>query len=445
MDGARGNSGRDERHAIRLLEIHPRFRLLPAHDRPRSQRILDRLGHFLGDLVAAAEDRGPERCHEPPRGNPLSDEPPHGLSGHTSHGAPPACVDCRGGPSLPVGEEQRDAVGGSNRGNPPDPIVRTPEHTVRLGKVCGARSPHEPAPVDLPHEGGPPRKASGPEKPPAPLFRRGVGPLRPPEIEVAPSVGDTRREGVGHPPHLFQGDRAKQDDPPDFFGPKQPAHGRREEPGVDRSGPRRGYSREMSLSELFSRARREHVRALDAFLERHSEDLDRLARWCADSLARGGKLLLFGNGGSAAEAQHLAAEFVNRFDRERSALPALALTTDGAILTSVGNDADFREIFARQIEAHGRPGDIAFGLSTSGRSPNVLAGLEAARRIGLRTAAFLGRDGGPASRLADLPLVVPAEETPTIQEVHLFAGHLLCRRVEDLLDEARKGRRALTS
>jgi D-sedoheptulose 7-phosphate isomerase len=201
----------------------------------------------------------------------------------------------------------------------------------------------------------------------------------------------------------------------------------------------------MSLSELFSRARREHVRALDAFLERHSEDLDRLARWCADSLARGGKLLLFGNGGSAAEAQHLAAEFVNRFDRERSALPALALTTDGAILTSVGNDADFREIFARQIEAHGRPGDIAFGLSTSGRSPNVLAGLEAARRIGLRTAAFLGRDGGPASRLADLPLVVPAEETPTIQEVHLFAGHLLCRRVEDLLDEARKGRRALTS
>lgn len=201
----------------------------------------------------------------------------------------------------------------------------------------------------------------------------------------------------------------------------------------------------MSFSELLAQARREHGRALDAFIERHAADLDRLARWCAESLARGGKLLLFGNGGSAADAQHLAAEFVNRFDRERAALSALALATDGSVLTSVGNDADFREVFARQIEAHGRPGDIALGISTSGRSPNVVAGLEAARRIGLRTAALLGRDGGQAARLADLPLVVPAEETARIQEVHIFAGHLLCRRVEDLLEAPRRGRTALTS
>ncbi len=201
----------------------------------------------------------------------------------------------------------------------------------------------------------------------------------------------------------------------------------------------------MSFSELLAQARREHGRALDAFIERHAADLDRLACWCAESLARGGKLLLFGNGGSAADAQHLAAEFVNRFDRERAALSALALATDGSVLTSVGNDADFREVFARQIEAHGRPGDIALGISTSGRSPNVLAGLEAARRIGLRTAALLGRDGGQAARLADLPLVVPAEETARIQEVHIFAGHLLCRRVEDLLEAPHRGRTALTS
>ncbi len=180
-------------------------------------------------------------------------------------------------------------------------------------------------------------------------------------------------------------------------------------------------------------AREEHGRALDAFLARHLDDVDRLAGWCAESLVAGGRVLLFGNGGSAADAQHLAAEFVNRFDRDRRALAALALTTDPSVVTSIGNDASFDEIFARQVEAHGRAGDVAIGITTSGNSPNVLRGLRAARERGLRTAAFLGRDGGAAVSIAELPLVVPIRETARIQEVHIFAGHLLCRRVEDLI------------
>ncbi len=183
-----------------------------------------------------------------------------------------------------------------------------------------------------------------------------------------------------------------------------------------------------------TRARVEHHRLVDAFLDRHAADLDRLARWCVEALRGGGKVLLFGNGGSAADAQHLAAEFVNRFDRDRRALAAVALTTDASILTSVGNDADFREIFSRQVEALGRPGDVAVGITTSGNSPNVLAALRAARALGLRTAALLGRDGGAAASEVDLALIVPGRETARIQEVHILAGHLVCRRVEDPLE-----------
>jgi D-sedoheptulose 7-phosphate isomerase len=188
------------------------------------------------------------------------------------------------------------------------------------------------------------------------------------------------------------------------------------------------------FSELLATVRREHDRAVDAFFKRHGNDLEDLADACARAFETGGKLLLFGNGGSAADAQHLAAEFVNRFDRERAALPAMALTTDGSILTSIGNDSSFDELFARQVEALGRPRDIALGISTSGRSSNVVRGLRAARRSGLLTAALLGSGGGAAALEADLPLVVPGDDTPRIQEVHILAGHVLCRRVEDLLE-----------
>lgn len=196
---------------------------------------------------------------------------------------------------------------------------------------------------------------------------------------------------------------------------------------------------------LIEEARREHHRMVDAFLDRHAGDLGRLAEWCADALRVGGKVVFFGNGGSAADAQHLAAELVNRFDRERPALAALALATDGSILTSIGNDAEFASVFSRQLEALGRPGDVAVAISTSGNSPNVVSGLRAARAAGLRTSAFLGRDGGAAAVEAELPLVVPGSTTARIQEVHILAGHLLCLGIEEILAAAGGRARPTTS
>jgi D-sedoheptulose 7-phosphate isomerase len=151
----------------------------------------------------------------------------------------------------------------------------------------------------------------------------------------------------------------------------------------------------------------------------------------AECLRAGGKLLFFGNGGSAADAQHLAAEFVGRFVLERKALAAVALTTDTSILTAVGNDYGFEEIFSRQIEALGRPGDVAFGISTSGNSPNVLAGLRQARQQQLRTIGLAGKDGGALTACADVPIVVQAANTARVQECHIAIGHLLCELVEN--------------
>ncbi|OFW06133.1 MAG: phosphoheptose isomerase [Acidobacteria bacterium RIFCSPLOWO2_02_FULL_67_36] len=144
----------------------------------------------------------------------------------------------------------------------------------------------------------------------------------------------------------------------------------------------------------------------------------------------GGKLLVFGNGGSAADAQHMAAELVGRFARERRALAALALTTDTSVLTSLANDYAFDRVFARQIEALGRAGDVACGISTSGRSPNVLKGLEAARARGLRTLALTGGDGGPIGAAADIHVNVPEESTARVQEVHRTVIHAICELVE---------------
>jgi phosphoheptose isomerase len=148
------------------------------------------------------------------------------------------------------------------------------------------------------------------------------------------------------------------------------------------------------------------------------------------ALRSGGKLLIFGNGGSAADAQHVAAELVNRFAREREALAAVALTTDTSVLTSVANDAAFERVFARQIEALGREGDVAFGISTSGRSGNVVAALDAARARGLKTVALTGRDGGAVARAAGVRLNVPSDSTPRVQEVHRTLLHVICDLVE---------------
>jgi D-sedoheptulose 7-phosphate isomerase len=158
-----------------------------------------------------------------------------------------------------------------------------------------------------------------------------------------------------------------------------------------------------------------------------------LAAAAISVLRAGGKLLLCGNGGSAADAQHIATEFTVRFERERRGLPAIALTTDTSALTAVSNDLGFANVFARQVEAIGRRGDMLIGLTTSGNSPNVVAALVAARRLGIATACLTGRDGGEvaAKRLADYCLIVTGDKTARIQEVHIFLGHLLCAAADD--------------
>jgi D-sedoheptulose 7-phosphate isomerase len=153
----------------------------------------------------------------------------------------------------------------------------------------------------------------------------------------------------------------------------------------------------------------------------------------ASALRAGGKVLTFGNGGSAADAQHLAAELVGRYMKDRAAWPAIALTTDSSILTSVANDFGYEAVFRRQVEAHGRPGDVAIGISTSGRSPNVLTALDKAREMGMVTVAMTGQAGGALAARVDYLIDVPHPSTPRIQEVHAFAVHLLCQVVEEAI------------
>jgi D-sedoheptulose 7-phosphate isomerase len=176
--------------------------------------------------------------------------------------------------------------------------------------------------------------------------------------------------------------------------------------------------------------------SLDAkrrFFEQSSRDVARAAQMIVESMRAGGKLLIFGNGGSAADAQHIAAELAFKMGRERDALPALALTTDTSLLTAIGNDRSFDFIFARQIQAIGRKGDIALAISTSGNSLNVIEAVKQARAMEIGTIGLLGADGGKVSALVDLALIVPHNETPRIQEVHIAASHIICQLIEDEL------------
>ena len=151
---------------------------------------------------------------------------------------------------------------------------------------------------------------------------------------------------------------------------------------------------------------------------------------CVTSLRSGGRILFFGNGGSAADAQHLATELVVRFRKNRPALSALALTTDTSALTAIGNDFGFEDIFSRQIEGLGRRGDVAIGISTSGNSPNVLKALTTARAMGLITVGFGGGTGGKLPEVADIALIVPSKTTARIQECHILLGHMLCGAIK---------------
>ena len=164
-----------------------------------------------------------------------------------------------------------------------------------------------------------------------------------------------------------------------------------------------------------------------------SSQIAEMARLLTDTFRSGGKLLVMGNGGSAADAQHFAAEMVGRFKLERAALPAVALTTDTSSLTAIGNDYGFDLVFRRQVEALATAGDAVVGISTSGNSPNVLAALELARERGCRTLGLLGKDGGGIKSLCDLALIVPSGDTPRIQEGHITIIHIVCDLVERTL------------
>ena len=178
---------------------------------------------------------------------------------------------------------------------------------------------------------------------------------------------------------------------------------------------------------------RESLEVKQAFFDADAEAVARAADMIIGSVRAGGKVLVFGNGGSAADAQHIAAELVNRLNYDHPPIPAIALTTDTSIITSIGNDSSFDKVFERQVRALGRKGDVALAISTSGNSPNVLRAVEAAREIGVTTIALAGRDGGKLATLAELALVVNADSTQRIQETHITIAHILCELVEDAL------------
>jgi D-sedoheptulose 7-phosphate isomerase len=175
---------------------------------------------------------------------------------------------------------------------------------------------------------------------------------------------------------------------------------------------------------------RESSRTQESFVNDNLSRIVAAVEAVTSALKAGNKILLFGNGGSAADAQHLAAEFVNRFVIERPPLPAIALTTDTSIITSIGNDYDFSDIFSKQIRAIGQKGDIAWGMSTSGTSANVVKAMETAKKIGMVTIGLTGRDGGDVARIVDYSLNVASTSTPRIQEVHITVGHVICEMVD---------------
>ena len=166
------------------------------------------------------------------------------------------------------------------------------------------------------------------------------------------------------------------------------------------------------------------------FFEAYAADVERAAHVVSEALKAGKKLLIFGNGGSAADSQHVAGELVNRFLQQRRALPAIALTTDGGVLTCIGNDTGFENVFARQIEALGNEGDVCLAISTSGQSANIVVACERARAQGIQVIGLLGRDGGRVAALCDVALIVPSDDTQRIQETHNLVGHILCELIE---------------
>ncbi len=171
------------------------------------------------------------------------------------------------------------------------------------------------------------------------------------------------------------------------------------------------------------------------FIKKNMANIISLSKKIAKAFSKNNKLLLCGNGGSAADAQHIAAEFVNRFIIERTPLPAIALTTDTSIITSIANDYSFEHVFSKQIKAIGRSGDVMLAISTSGNSENVIQAVKTAKDMGIYTAGITGGDGGKLARIVDIPIIVGSNSVPRIQECHIMTGHIICQLVDHILFE----------
>ena len=173
----------------------------------------------------------------------------------------------------------------------------------------------------------------------------------------------------------------------------------------------------------------EHIKVSN-LLHKKTEEIINISQLCINSIQNGGKILLFGNGGSAADAQHIAAELVSRYKIERRGIPAIALTTDTSILTAIGNDYGYSHIFDRQVEALADSSDVVIGISTSGSSINVINGLKMASKLGCKTIGFSGQDGGEMKQICDINIAIPSLDTPRIQEMHILIGHIICNLIE---------------
>lgn len=187
------------------------------------------------------------------------------------------------------------------------------------------------------------------------------------------------------------------------------------------------------MENIIQKRFKESAEIKNRFLKENLIQLLEVIKLISRCFEMGNKLFFFGNGGSAADAQHLAAEFINRYIMDRPPLPAISLTTDTSILTSVSNDFTFTEVFSKQLKALGKEGDIAVGISTGGTSPNIIKAFEVAKELGMKTIALTGNDGGSLAKVADLSLIVPSPSTPRIQEVHILIGHIICELVEHYL------------
>ncbi len=194
------------------------------------------------------------------------------------------------------------------------------------------------------------------------------------------------------------------------------------------------------MREKILKAFKNSIAVKEQFLKENIDTIIEVSRLLANTFNAGNKLILFGNGGSATDASHIAGEFVNRFKRERPGLPAIAINTDMAVLTAIANDYEFSEVFARQLKAISQEGDAVIAISTSGNSPNVLKALDAAKKKKLKTIAFTGAKGDKFASKAHYAFIVPSENTPRIQEVHITLGHVLCQMVEEILFEAHRKR-----